>query len=703
MAKRGNTPPATEPDEIDDALILLAEMLLGDYFFDPDKEQVYKQKLADGRRAGAGGVLLEQETIELPDGECDVRIEALRTWTQFRVAFSHPAFSASVEGTWSFETEDLKRTKVGRTGDRDTIEEAVTAMIDEIEGDGLDHEEFADFMAGLDDDDDEDVALIGDDPTEPPEATALDRGRVKAIAKRIARNAGADLSVEDHGWLEQTPQTLPVIVDMLVGAAGAAKRDEPLIVAYQVLLALQLEFVRYRQDRGWDWANDMIDAFQQRLIVLGQTAKVPREDWFTMCNALTEARVQVSESVQMALADAGFSSEDVAGPPGEMLGVLRGFLDELATMVTTPFEVVHALQNAGAMLPAMLRGFMATELALSPHPVLRDAVPVMLLDDDETVRKGAAAALEQTARPETMSPDTLRRAIIVRNWIPVGDRPPLDAAIRKARLAGVEIGAWPAATPDLEFHASAIDGSGAQSILVASRTGKKGFFGGVLLRHGIGVVDTWADPDLSRGKISKLLREAQMSAPHVRIGKSFVDTLVQHGIGTATERAAVPPALLLEMAEILGGTEWKDRRLDVKAEAGRLFDQLDPKDRTPEGIEAGLARGLEWMTDDDVFATWYEDGPQVQQALAKLPRTDRIGMTTLVMTDILPNRRMEWAERFLMTALSYQAGSDARQQAKAGDLALVANALAGDGPIGAIPAMAVIATQTVRATLLGAW
>jgi hypothetical protein len=285
----------------------------------------------------------------------------------------------------------------------------------------------------------------------------------------------------------------------------------------------------------------------------------------------------------------------------------------------------------------------------------------------------------------------------------VGDRPPLDAAIRKARLAGVEIGAWPAATPDLEFHASAIDGSGAQSILVASRTGKKGFFGGVLLRHGIGVVDTWADPDLSRGKISKLLREAQMSAPHVRIGKSFVDTLVQHGIGTATERAAVPPALLLEMAEILGGTEWKDRRLDVKAEAGRLFDQLDPKDRTPEGIEAGLARGLEWMTDDDVFATWYEDGPQVQQALAKLPRTDRIGMTTLVMTDILPNRRMEWAERFLMTALSYQAGSDARQQAKAGDLALVANALAGDGPIGAIPAMAVIATQTVRATLLGAW
>ena len=66
-----------------------------------------------------------------------------------------------------------------------------------------------------------------------------------------------------------------------------------------------------------------------------------------------------------------------------------------------------------------------------------------------------------------------------------------------------------------------------------------------------------------------------MSTPHVRVDKAFVDTLVQHAIGTAVERGAVPPALLLEMAEILGGTEWKDRRLDVKAEADRLFDLLD--------------------------------------------------------------------------------------------------------------------------------
>jgi hypothetical protein len=351
----------------------------------------------------------------------------------------------------------------------------------------------------------------------------------------------------------------------------------------------------------------------------------------------------------------------------------------------------------------MLRSFMATELALSPHQILRDAVPLLLLDDDSTVRVAAAGALEQTAHPDTLSPDTLRRAITVRNWIPASNRPPLDAAIRKARLAGVEIGAWPTPNRDLELYATTVDGSGAQSILAASRLAKKGVFAGVLLRHGAGVVDGWADLDLARGKINKLLREAQMAAPTVRVEKGFLDTMVQHAIGWSVEQGSVPPPSLLEIAEVLGGAEWKDRRIDVKAEADRLFEGLDGPDRTRVGIEAGFARGLQWMGTDDVFSSWFEDGPLVQKTLAKLPRTDRIGMITLVMTEILPARRAAWAERFLVLALWCQAAAEAKQRARARDLVLVAHALAGDDPLGEIPMMGVIAANTVRAMLLGGW
>ena len=165
----------------------------------------------------------------------------------------------------------------------------------------------------------------------------------------------------------------------------------------------------------------------------------------------------------------------------------------------------------------------------------------------------------------------------------------------------------------------------------------------------------------------------------------------------------MPPSSLLEIAEVLGGTEWKDRRIDVNAEAGRLFEGLDPADRTRAGIEAGFARGLEWMGTDDVFSSWFEDGPLVQKTLAKLPRTDRMGMIGLVMTEILPAKRAEWAERFLVLALWCQAAAEAKQRARARDLVLVAHALAGDDPLGGIPIMGVIAANTVRAMLLGGW
>jgi hypothetical protein len=701
MAKR-NTPPVQEVDEVNESILLLADMLLSDHFFDPESEQTYKQKMSANRPAGSDAMLLGEHTFELPDGVCNVRIEALRTRTHFRVVLSHPDFTASAEGAWSFDNEELTQTKVVRTGDRDTIEAAVEQIIIELEDDGIDEAEFAGFMNGLEDDADE-MPLIGDDPAEPPEATSLDRNRMKAIAKRIAKKPDADIGIEDRAWLEQTPQILPAITDALIAAASAAKRDEALVLAYHQLLSLQLEFVRYRQDRGWEWANDMLVAFQRRLIALGQEEIIPRDDWFMMGTALAQARVPVADEVQIALADAGFKPDEVDGPPEEMMRTLRGFMDQMAQMVSSPFEVVDSLQSSGAMLPATLRSFMATEFALSPQAILRDATPLLLLDDDAPVREAAARALEQTAHPDTLSPSSLRRAIAVRNWIPASNRPTLDAAIRKARLDGVEIGAWPAPTPDLEYYASSIDGSGAQSILAASRAGKKGLFVGMLLRYGTGLVDGWVDLDLPRGKINKLLREAQMATPCTRVGKALVDTLVQHAIGTAVEQGAVPPPSLLEIAELIGGTEWKDRRLDVKAEADRMFEALDPADRTPKGIEAGFVRGLEWMTEDDVFATWFEDGPQVQKALAKLPRTSKTEMVALVMTEILPAKRLQWAERFLMLAKLCEAAAESKQRAKARDLVMVAHALASDDPIGAIPIMSVIALQTVRATLLGGW
>ena len=265
------------------------------------------------------------------------------------------------------------------------------------------------------------------------------------------------------------------------------------------MVTQQLEFVRYRLDREWDWAAVMLNDYQQRLITLGQAGTLEPTDWFAMATALTRARVPISDEVQAALGEAGMSEAPSVSPPHELLATLRGLSEELADMVDSPFEVSEALNSAGAVMPAKLRGFMATELALSAHEVLRRAVPLMLLDPDSSVRRAAAAAMEQTA--PTVAPDSLRRAITIRNWIPAADRPDLDRAIRKVRSAGVPIEAWPppcgggtvGSRADVAFHASMVDGSGAQSILAISRGGRKGLMAGLLLKHGVGIQDAWVD------------------------------------------------------------------------------------------------------------------------------------------------------------------------------------------------------------------
>jgi hypothetical protein len=692
-----------KPDATDRLLIDLVSVVLETVFFDPDKEDGYRSILPLMRQNNAARAEVAELTVDLPEGEAVLRIDALRTPTAFSVSIEHPDFTAKVEGLWDFDQEELRKPKIlNRTGSAIAIRSGVEALIEELDAADLDDEEHQDLMDALDDD--SEIPRIGDDPKEPPAATGLDRGRVKAIAKRLTRDPDSDLNIEDRGWLEQMPQVLPVITDLLVAEAGLPEkqRDEALITAYQELLTRQLEFVRYRLDAGWDWAIRMLDEYQQRLIALGEAAAIPQADWFAMGAALTEARVPISNDVQTALANAGFRPDE-EGASGDLLQILRTFLDQLAGMVSSPAEVIESLKNSAAMMPAMLRGFLATELALSPHPVLRDAVPLMLLDADSSVRRDAALALEQSARPDTLSPDALRRAVTVRNWLPPADRPALDSAIRKGRLAGVEIGHWPTPSAAIEYHATMIDGSGAQSLLAVDRSGKKGVFAGLLLRHGEGVADAWGENDLPRRQINSLLREAQLEGIFTQVRKPYVDAMVQHAIGTAVAAGLAPSEGILTIAELIGGADWKDRRLDINEEAERLWNELPEAERTAEAVAAAFERGLSWMAKDQLIASWFEDGPKVRDALATLSRTDMAGMVNVVMNDVLPPTRTLWTERFVLMAMWCQAAIDAKYRSRARDLIPVAHALAGETPLASIPIMGVIAGQTVRAVLAGAW
>lgn len=703
MAKSSRPTPPRD-DKTDVALLLLAEMVLDDVFMDDALAEAYEQASSSKTPAGlVEPVLLD--TLEMSDGG-DISVSVMPGSSDINLTIEHARFSAAIVAKYVVETATLIEGRVLHfNGDRKQAAKYADKWVEEIntlpDDDDEDDEDFLDFMSGSP------SPFEGeDDPGEPPPPSAEDKAMVERLAGKLARELrrkkpNMETLEDDLAELEDCPQSLWPILDGAIAARAAKVPDEALVEAWQFLLESQLTLIRYRIDHGWDWAERMVLAFQQKLIEVGKAQLVPAEDFAAIAGAMGEARIEVKPEMRTALADAGLLLPDTDEPPAQLQAMLRALMDQMAASSADPFDVAGAMAEATSVMPGELRSFMAHEFALSSHAVLRDSVPLMLLADDQAVRRAAANALEQIALPDTMSPEALRRMIVIRNWVPEADRPPIDQAIRKARVKGVACAQWPAAH-DLAIHASGIDGSGSQSVVLTSRGSRKGIVAGVLLKLGVGVADTWCDTETARRDINQTLATVRGEAMAVEVGQAYLDAAVQNAIATGAATGRPPAATLLQIAELAGGADWHDRRLDIAAEAQRLFDALPEAHRSATAVKASLARSGEWHGQD--FAqSWFLDNPEVRGIVKAGGRRKAEASVGRLVTEALPQRRAEWAERFLLLALRGQAATDPAAQAQAEDFVILAHVLSGDRSLADIPLMVAIARHTVEVAFLARW
>ena len=143
---------------------------------------------------------------------------------------------------------------------------------------------------------------------------------------------------------------------------------------------------------------------------------------------------------------------------------------------------------------------MAIEQIRSTNAALREAAILYLLDGEPTLRRAVASELQASqVRAASLSPESLRRLIGMRNWCPEKERPAVDAIIRAVRAKGIDCAAWPQGGAGT-IHASGIDGSGAQGFLIVSPVGQKVQISSVLLKSG--VRDAWSAPPASKRELT---------------------------------------------------------------------------------------------------------------------------------------------------------------------------------------------------------
>ncbi|MEA2729003.1 MAG: hypothetical protein QOF70_3478 [Acetobacteraceae bacterium] len=470
------------------------------------------------------------------------------------------------------------------------------------------------------------------------------------------------------------------------------------------LIANQLELIRYRLERGHDWARVMLDAYQEKLIALAQTNTLPGADWLSLVNLLKDAKVPIrpetAEALARATADAmpgdTLSSQDI---PRE----LRRNLDQIGRSTEDPFMVVAGLAETGTLMPPELRAYLTHELGLSPHAILREAVPLLLLDPEPIVRQAAAAVLEQVAGPETFSPVMLRRTLLVRNWVPDTEREAIDRLVRKARLKGVACAQW-AMAPALAIRSSMVDGSGAQSFILATPTGRTGLFAGLLLKQSFGVRDALCDRSLSRREITRSLKGMQQTMASLAVERDYLDVVVQHHIARGLTMGHLPQTTIVEIAEATGAADWKDRALDVAAETERLFAGLQAPATTPTAIASSLQRSGAWLAQDPMMQSWFEDDAEIRALVEGGSRPQPVLAMRRMLEDVLPARRAAWAERLLLQALWLRADTgDAVPAQRWQDCVVLAHELLGGRLLAELPAMVKIAERSVFAARAGAW
>lgn len=698
----GKPPRTPRPDKTNEALLDLAETLLDEMFIDPDNQDAYEK--ARRARRGAPRKIVEWEMSD--DGV--VRIFAQPGTPVLSIHLQHDKFQAEVSAQYEIETAIISEAQVvAFTGDRKKAAKVADQWFDEQADLDLDDdmtEELLKLMMGdaadgleSDGDNDDD----SEDPGEPPQPTAEDAAVVKKLATKLARlmkRRDPDMMeiADDMMQLEERPQALWPILDALVDACAAKKRDSAMVDAWRFLFASHLTMIRYRIDRGWPWAARMAEQCQARLIEIGEEGRIPSEDFTALIGAFGEARIDMTADTKAALANAGMDlGEEVT--EDDLRDVMTRVLSQMAETVSDPFDVCEGLGDAVRAMPAEVRSFMAHEFALSPHMVLRDAVPLLLLAEDQEVRRSAAAALEQIAAPDTMSPETLRRMIAIRNWIPLADRAPLDQAIRKARLKGVACAQWPQPI-ELAISASTIDGAGACSIVVSSRGTGKGMIAGMLLKLASGVVDSWCHVDMPRREINRMLERVREATEASEVGRDFLDVMVQHVIATGTAAGQPPSVVLLRIAELAGGSDWQDRRVDIAAEAEALVNALPGPKRTPSAIGASLKRSGGWIGKPGFSESWFLDDADTRAELADARKNKDPDPGGRLLANVMPKHRAQWAERFLLLAVRAASAKDKTQHDAAGDYAILAHVLCGDRALETIPIMRAIVDHT---TLIG--
>jgi hypothetical protein len=189
---------------------------------------------------------------------------------------------------------------------------------------------------------------------------------------------------------------------------------------------------------------------------------------------------------------------------------------------------------------------------------------------------------------------------------------------------------------------------------------------------------------------------AAMDAPTLAVSRSYLDRTVAHALALSIEKQETPPLGLLQVAETIGGADWQPARMGFTETLAGLMAEVPKAMREPAAVASVLRRSDALAGLLAVSQSWYEDDPQVAQAVERTSLHNRAKLAAYLLQSVIARRRDRWAEIFLRTAL-WMREAPKRADLCWRELAIVAKVVADGRDLTEIGLMRDIALRTITA------
>lgn len=518
----------------------------------------------------------------------------------------------------------------------------------------------------------------------------------RGILDRLARIIGDAIEDGADGIaLSPLLERLAVVdpVEAAQGLVAELRRKRPrdnMIDGYRFLFEQTLSALVMNINGGMPGGQKALERVRAEIAGLFVDDDLPPDLMMMIANSFAGAGLDPGPALQEAMIAALEVSGAAFAGSGESLD--KQFAGIAESLDHDPFAIHGEFSSLLAAFPPDRRGALVEGLGDVDLASAREALVGFLLDPNESIAIATAKILGGVKAGRLVPAVILDRIVRLRPWVGASRQAAIDPLLKAIRPAA----APPRAAPRTEIRgclASLPDGSGAVSLFVVAKRGRRHLLASVLAREGRGVLEAWVREDDTRDQVDELVAHIVAEVDGSEVSLDWVERALAAALADNLADSRPPPFGLVQVAELLNLPPIGPAPFSLAERIEDLLAGLPPERIGPTAVASAHQASRDWPEDYEVLRSWFNQGDEIVAALSAVKGVKRRRET--VMSVLLPASRAFWAGRCALTASILREGARPDDDSWI-DWALVGRDLAGDRPLSEIPLARMIADMTIE-------